>query len=215
LRKALTFGADALSIIAGGLLYAVMDHPAASIASAGLQTVIPILLVIFLLVGAVMKTYRESILDNIATSLLLSVGAFLVSLSVTALFLLLNGRQPDMSFFVKLTVYSVFFLGIDRLILYTMPRLKRTAGGEGKPPQIKAKCGYRLNEIGVKALLGRETTAPDLKGAGGYLADSTVLVAGGAGTVGFELCSQILRQNAKLVVIFDQTRTSCTKLRQS
>ncbi len=208
MRKALTFGADSLSIIAGGLLYALLDHPGVSISSAGQQAVIPVLLVTLLLVSAAMKAYRETISENIASSMLLSIGALVLSLGVTALFLLLiDSRRLNIGILINLMVYSMFFQGAYRLALYARLALGRAAGGKKKPSERKVPYGLGAGNIGVEELLGRETASTDLMSPGAYLADSTVLVAGGAGAIGFELCSQILRQNAKLVVIFDQNES--------
>ena len=60
-----------------------------------------------------------------------------------------------------------------------------------------------INEIRVEDLLGRDVVKLDLKSVSDYIAGKTVLVSGGAGSIGFELCNQILNYQAKLVVIFD------------
>jgi FlaA1/EpsC-like NDP-sugar epimerase len=60
-----------------------------------------------------------------------------------------------------------------------------------------------INEIRVEDLLGRDVVKLDLKSVSDYIAGNTVLVTGGAGSIGFELCNQILNYNAKLVVIYD------------
>jgi FlaA1/EpsC-like NDP-sugar epimerase len=60
-----------------------------------------------------------------------------------------------------------------------------------------------ISEIRVEDLLGRDVVKLDLKSVSEYIAGNTVLVSGGAGSIGFELCNQILNYNAKLVVIYD------------
>lgn len=60
-----------------------------------------------------------------------------------------------------------------------------------------------INEVNVEDLLGRDVVKLDLKSVKDYIEGSTVLVSGGAGSIGFELCDQILNYNAKLVVIYD------------
>ena len=60
-----------------------------------------------------------------------------------------------------------------------------------------------INEIRVEDLLGRDVVKLDLKSVSDYISGKTVLVSGGAGSIGFELCNQILNYNAKRVIIFD------------
>ena len=69
----------------------VFCHPAASISQ--IRAVIPMLLTLMALVGAVMKSYRKPISENIAGSILMSIGAFAVSLAMSAAFLLLLERS--------------------------------------------------------------------------------------------------------------------------
>jgi FlaA1/EpsC-like NDP-sugar epimerase len=60
-----------------------------------------------------------------------------------------------------------------------------------------------INEINVEDLLGRDVVKLDLKSVSDYIRGRTVLVSGGAGSIGLELCNQILNYKAELVVIFD------------
>lgn len=60
-----------------------------------------------------------------------------------------------------------------------------------------------ISEIRVEDLLGRDVVKLDLKSVSDYISGNVVLVSGGAGSIGLELCNQILNYNAKQVVIFD------------
>ena len=60
-----------------------------------------------------------------------------------------------------------------------------------------------INEINVEDLLGRDVVKLDLQSVSDYIAGKTVLVSGGAGSIGFELVNQILNYRAKRVIIFD------------
>jgi FlaA1/EpsC-like NDP-sugar epimerase len=163
------------------------------------------LLVVMVLVSAAMKTYHDPITANFAYSVFRSVGAFALSLGVTALLLLLiDSRRLNIMLLINLLFYSVFLLGTYRVALCIRFESARAAGGENKRTGRKGLCGQTWSDFGVEELLGRADLASDTGCGGGYLADSTVLITGGAGTVGFELCSQVLRQNARLVVIYDQ-----------
>lgn len=65
-----------------------------------------------------------------------------------------------------------------------------------------------INSVRVEDLLGRDVVKLDLRTVSAYIAGQTVFVSGGAGSIGFELCNQILNYNAKLVVIFDISENS-------
>ena len=60
-----------------------------------------------------------------------------------------------------------------------------------------------INEINVEDLLSRDVVKLDLQSVSDYIAGKTVLVSGGAGSIGFELVNQILNYRAKRVIIFD------------
>ncbi len=68
-----------------------------------------------------------------------------------------------------------------------------------------------INEIKVEDLLGRDVVKLDLKSVSDYIEGKTVLVSGGAGSIGFELCNQILNYKAELVVIFDISENNIFK----
>ena len=60
-----------------------------------------------------------------------------------------------------------------------------------------------MENVSVEDLLGREPIRVDLSEICGYLEDKTVLVTGGGGSIGSELCRQIARSNPKQLIIFD------------
>ena len=68
-----------------------------------------------------------------------------------------------------------------------------------------------INEINVDDLLGREVVKLDLQSVSDYVEGKTVLVSGGAGSIGFELCNQLLNYKPELVVIFDISENSIFK----
>jgi FlaA1/EpsC-like NDP-sugar epimerase len=204
LRKALTFGADSLSIVAGSILCTLIYRPEASVSFTGIQAFIPMVLITMALVSSVMKTYKNPVSQNILNSMLLSIGTFVMSLAVSAVFkMLIDGRQLNLGFLFNLLVYTVFFLGSYRLAPCIMLGISGAVGNGRRQASTRKPSVGDIKDISVEELLGRKTVMPDLQNVGSYLADSTVLVAGGAGAVGFELCSQILQCNAKLVVILD------------
>lgn len=61
----------------------------------------------------------------------------------------------------------------------------------------------KLREVSIEDLLGRDTIKIDLESLVGYLQNKTVLVTGGGGSIGSELCRQVAKCNPKCLIIFD------------
>ena len=61
----------------------------------------------------------------------------------------------------------------------------------------------KIRDIDVEDLLGRETIKLDHDGIADYLEGKTVLVTGGGGSIGSELCRQISKFKPKQLIIFD------------
>ena len=60
-----------------------------------------------------------------------------------------------------------------------------------------------LKEVDVNDLLGREPVGVDLSSILGYVSGKTVLVTGGGGSIGSEICRQVAEHNPKRLVIVD------------
>ena len=61
----------------------------------------------------------------------------------------------------------------------------------------------RLREINIEDLLGRDPVVVDGHGIHDLVAGRTVLVTGGGGSIGSEICRQVAREDPKQLVIFD------------
>lgn len=61
----------------------------------------------------------------------------------------------------------------------------------------------KLKEVEVNDLLGREPVEVDLSAILDYVAGKTVLVTGGGGSIGSEICRQVAEHNPKRLVIVD------------
>ena len=60
-----------------------------------------------------------------------------------------------------------------------------------------------LREVEIEDLLGRDTVTLDNKNISELIKDRVVLVTGGGGSIGSELCRQIMKHNPKKLIIFD------------
>ena len=71
---------------------------------------------------------------------------------------------------------------------------------------VTGKVGIKeLREVTIDDLLGREQVELDWKSIGREISGKTVLVTGGGGSIGSELCRQIIRLGPKQLIIFDQS----------
>ena len=61
----------------------------------------------------------------------------------------------------------------------------------------------RLRDVEVEDLLGRDPVAVDLDSIAGYVSGKVIMVTGGGGTIGSELCRQIAAHKPKQLIIVD------------
>jgi FlaA1/EpsC-like NDP-sugar epimerase len=61
----------------------------------------------------------------------------------------------------------------------------------------------RLQAIKPEDLLGREAVDMDIDAAARYLTNRTILISGGAGSIGSEICRQACRLNPEHIIIYD------------
>ena len=61
----------------------------------------------------------------------------------------------------------------------------------------------RLRQVTVEDLLGRDPVQLDVKAISGYLRHKVVLVTGGGGSIGSELCRQVAAQQPERLIVFD------------
>lgn len=71
-----------------------------------------------------------------------------------------------------------------------------------------------MERVSVEYLLGRDPITVDLSEICGYLAGKTVLVTGGGGSIGSELCRQVARSNPKHLIIFDIYENNAYEIQQ-
>ena len=60
-----------------------------------------------------------------------------------------------------------------------------------------------MKDVAIEDLLGREPIKPDLREVFDFIHGKTVLVTGGGGSIGSELCRQIAAHDPKRLIIFD------------
>lgn len=71
-----------------------------------------------------------------------------------------------------------------------------------------------LREVQIEDLLGRDPIEVNVDEIIGYVQDKTVLVTGGGGSIGSELCRQIARHNPKRLIILDIYENNAYEIQQ-
>ena len=79
--------------------------------------------------------------------------------------------------------------------LKMLPGIAQLANGEVSIQKIR--------EVDILDLLGRDSVKVDMSEIAGYLRNKAVLVTGGGGSIGSELCRQIAQYAPKTLIIFD------------
>ena len=82
-----------------------------------------------------------------------------------------------------------------RCRLKTLPGIFQLANGEVSL--------QRMRDVSVLDLLGRDSVKVDLTRIGGYIGGKTILVTGGGGSIGSELCRQIAKYKPKQLIIYE------------
>lgn len=72
----------------------------------------------------------------------------------------------------------------------------------------------KLREVDIEDLLGREAIQVDLQEIMGYVSGKTVLVTGGGGSIGSELCRQIAFHEPKRLVLVDIYENNAYEIEQ-
>ncbi|MDD2233813.1 MAG: nucleoside-diphosphate sugar epimerase/dehydratase [Desulfitobacteriaceae bacterium] len=71
-----------------------------------------------------------------------------------------------------------------------------------------------IRQVQVEDLLGRDPVAVDLQQVAGYLTGATVMVTGGGGSIGSEICRQVIKFNPFKLVIVGQGENSVFDIEQ-
>lgn len=73
---------------------------------------------------------------------------------------------------------------------------------------------YSISEVPLEKLLSRDTFVPNVKKISSFVMGKTILVTGGAGSIGAELCHQVLQYGCRRLVIFDIDENGLFKLNE-
>jgi FlaA1/EpsC-like NDP-sugar epimerase len=86
----------------------------------------------------------------------------------------------------------------EKVTVKTLPGLYELISGD-------VDLARQIRDVQVEDVLGREVVEVDLDSIASYLAGQTVLVTGGGGSIGSELCRQIARLGPARLVVIDNS----------
>lgn len=72
----------------------------------------------------------------------------------------------------------------------------------------------KIRDVSMEELLGRDSVKLDMNGIREYIEDKVIMITGGGGSIGSELCRQIIRYSPKQVVILDNYENNAYELQQ-
>ncbi len=90
--------------------------------------------------------------------------------------------------------------------LKILPGISQLANGEVSVQKIR--------DVQILDLLGRDSVQVDLSEIAGYLQNKVVMVTGGGGSIGSELCRQIAQYEPKTLIIFDIYENNAYEIQQ-
>ncbi len=122
------------------------------------------------------------------------------------------GLVDDLEEHVRRTGAEEILIAISSITGSAMQRIVNFCQETGVPFKVLPGIGELIDgkvsmksmrDISYSDLLGREEVRLEQDKIGSYLRDQIVLVTGAGGSIGSELCRQILRFSPKLMILFD------------
>ena len=83
------------------------------------------------------------------------------------------------------------------------PRRRAQDSADAQPASLTAKSAQQVKNVSIDDLLGRTQVCTDNSAMADKVRGKTVLVTGGGGSIGSELCRQIAALKPGRLVIFD------------
>lgn len=121
------------------------------------------------------------------------------------------GGREDIEKNLKKYDISEIIIAIPSADLQTTREIIRICQETKKPVKIlpavskslTSSLSKEVRPVNYEDLLGREPIKVNQKGILGFISGKTVLVTGGGGSIGSELCRQIVKYSPKKLIIFD------------
>jgi FlaA1/EpsC-like NDP-sugar epimerase len=92
------------------------------------------------------------------------------------------------------------------LMVQTIPQINDIVSGKAKIEEIR--------DVDIEDLLGRDEVAADRAGLSDYISNKVVMVTGAGGSIGSELCRQIIKLNPSRLVLFELSEYALYQIEQ-
>jgi len=89
----------------------------------------------------------------------------------------------------------------------TLPGLHELIAGD-------IDLAHQIRPVAIEDVLGREQVEVDLEAVASYIRDRVVLVTGGGGSIGSELCRQVVQLGAKRLVLVDKAESALYEMQR-
>ena len=122
------------------------------------------------------------------------------------------GTRYDIPQIVKEKNVDIIFLAIKRITQMSRKKIIEICQTTGVKTRVlpstediieKQGAMNSLRDVEIEDLLGRDAIKLDNKNINSLIKDNTVLVTGGGGSIGSELCRQIIKYNPERLIILD------------
>jgi FlaA1/EpsC-like NDP-sugar epimerase len=95
----------------------------------------------------------------------------------------------------------------ESIAVKTLPGLHELIAGD-------IDLAGQIRPVAIEDVLGREQVEVDLEAISAYIKDRVVLVTGGGGSIGSELCRQVVQLGAKRLVLVDKAESSLYEMQR-
>tara|TARA_R110002072_G_scaffold54816_2_gene143383 strand:+ start:581 stop:2581 length:2001 start_codon:yes stop_codon:yes gene_type:complete len=92
------------------------------------------------------------------------------------------------------------------VIVQTIPQINDVVSGKAKIEEIR--------DVDIEDLLGRDEVPADREGLSGCISNKVVMVTGAGGSIGSELCRQIVKLNPSRLVLFELSEYALYQIEQ-
>jgi FlaA1/EpsC-like NDP-sugar epimerase len=92
------------------------------------------------------------------------------------------------------------------LVVQTIPQINDVVSGKAKIEEIR--------DVDIEDLLGRDEVSPDRAGLSDCISNKVVMVTGAGGSIGSELCRQIIKLNPSRLVLFELSEYALYQIEQ-
>jgi FlaA1/EpsC-like NDP-sugar epimerase len=95
----------------------------------------------------------------------------------------------------------------EHIPVKTLPALHELIAGD-------VNLAGQIRPVAIEDVLGREQVEVDIEAIGAYIRDRVVLVTGGGGSIGSELCRQVVQLGAKRLILVDKAESALYEMQR-